>query len=1140
MKCQKCGFENPDAAKFCIECAGPMEFHCPNCGEITPATGKFCMECAYNLVKSKETLPTEPTPKTLSFDEKLEKIQRYLPKGLTEKILSQRERIEGERKQVTVMFCDMEGFTALVDKIGPEEAYSIMDKVYEILIHKVHDYEGTVNEMTGDGIMALFGAPIALEDAPQRAIRSAYSIHREMARFSDTIKQEKNNIHSFKMRIGIHTGPVIVGTLGNNLRVEFKAVGDTVNLASRIESLAEAGTTYVSNDTFKLAEGLFRFESLGEKEFKGKKEPVTVYRVLAPSSRRTRFDVSAERGLTPFVGRERELDLLLDGFERTKGGRGQAFSIMAEAGVGKSRILYEFRKAVANDDVTFLEGKCLSYRRAVAYHPIIDVLKSNFDVRTEDGDSDIKEKIKRGLKILGVDEVSTLPYFLELFSVKDGGIDKIIMSPEEKKARITEAVKRISISGSEIRPLIIAIEDLHWVDKSSEDYLKNFLDSISGARVFLIFTFRPEFVHTWGGRSFHSQVTLNRFSNRESLTMVADLLGTEDIARNLETLILEKTEGVPFFIEEFVKSLKDLQVIERKGNTCGIAKNIETVIIPSTIHDVIMARVDTLPEEAKSDLQAGSVVGREFSHEMIQRIMGLQEQELLSHLSVLRDSELIYERGIYPQSTYIFKHAFTQEVAYETLLVQRRKVLHGVVGQAIEELYQERLEEQADLLCHHFSLAENWPKAVAYGRQAANKAYRLGQFQEAVTLLEKAQVCLLRLPEDQPRQETMIDLHLEMNWPLQNLGDLDRALQNCRDVESVAQCLANPVPLGKILYQYAQNHFFKNQYKQAEQYFLQALKQLKGSGEDALIFYVRFWLAISYLAQGNWKKAAVLYSDVIRTQEADNTQVKYLEEQPYLTYTIGCTHLGYIRAIQGQMEEAKELLQKSHAIDLEQIANLQSKVWCAIWHSTFSTLVGEDHGALVRIDQVLKTAEETASPILCFLCFSAKGNALMATEQFEAARVIYEKALQAIEGTTYRRLLETVYYNLVQVMLFLGDWPEAEQYYQAGLPLVQLSPEKDAPRFDFLKGRLMECGSPPDFEQAEAYFNQSIRADEKSGAVVLAGQTRFYLAQMLAQKGEVKHSRSLLTELRNQFQSWNIPVWQQKCERKLEALASLE
>ncbi|MBW2204795.1 MAG: zinc ribbon domain-containing protein, partial [Deltaproteobacteria bacterium] len=317
MKCPKCQADNPDTRKFCRECGAKLLVICEHCGSENLPGDKFCGECGQNL-----TLPSEPPPKDLSFDEKLDKIQRYLPKGLTEKILAQRGKIEGERKQVTVMFCDMEGFTPLVEKLGPEEAYSIMDQVYEILIHKVHDYEGTVNEMTGDGIMALFGAPIALEDAPQRAIRSAMAVHLEMTRFSDRIKEEKKGIPPLKMRIGIHSGPVVVGTLGNNLRVEFKAVGDTVNLASRMEGLAEPGATYVTADTFKLTEGLFRFEALGEKEVKGKEEPVNVYRVIAPSTRRTRFDVSAERGLAPFVGRERELELLLDGFERAKGGRG--------------------------------------------------------------------------------------------------------------------------------------------------------------------------------------------------------------------------------------------------------------------------------------------------------------------------------------------------------------------------------------------------------------------------------------------------------------------------------------------------------------------------------------------------------------------------------------------------------------------------------------------------------------------------------------------------------------------------------------------------------------------------------------------------------------------------------------------------
>jgi class 3 adenylate cyclase len=370
MKCPECQFDNREGAKFCNECGHKFDVTCPECNASNRVGSKFCDECGHKLTRT----PTI-TSQNLSFDEKLTEIQKYLPKGVTEKILAQKDRIEGERKQVTVMFCDLVGFTRLSEKLGPEDAYNIMDQVYEILIHKVHDYEGTVNEMTGDGIMALFGAPIALEDAPQRAIRSAYAIHREMTSFSDKMKQEKEGILPFKMRIGIHTGPVVVGTLGNDLRVEFKAVGDTVNLTSRVENLAEPGTTYVTEKTFKLTEGFFRFEALGKKKIRGKEEPVNTYRVIAPSTRRTRFDVSAERGLTLFVGRERELELLLDGFERSKKSQGQVFSIVSEAGLGKSRLLYEFRKAVANEDITFLEGKCLSYSKDTAYHPIIDVLK---------------------------------------------------------------------------------------------------------------------------------------------------------------------------------------------------------------------------------------------------------------------------------------------------------------------------------------------------------------------------------------------------------------------------------------------------------------------------------------------------------------------------------------------------------------------------------------------------------------------------------------------------------------------------------------------------------------------------------------------------------------------------------------------
>ena len=752
MKCPNCQCENRQGVKFCEECGTKMEIQCPSCDALIPMGKKFCGECGHNFVA-----PSEPTPKDLSFDEKIDKIQRYLPKGLTEKILSQRDRIEGERKQVTVMFCDMEGFTPLVEKLGPEEAYSIMDQVYEILIHKVHDYEGTVNEMTGDGIMALFGAPVALEDAPQRAIRSAIAIHLEMTRFSERIKREGTGMPTIKMRIGIHTGPVVVGTVGNNLRVEFKAVGDTVNLASRVEGLADPGTTFTTENTFKLTEGLFRFEALGKKEIKGKEDPVNAYRVIAPSTRRTRFDVSAEQGLAPFVGRERELELLLDGFERSKEGRGQAFSIVSEAGVGKSRLLYEFRKAVSNEDATFLEGKCLSYSRNVTYHPVIDILKSNFDVNEGDSDSRIKTKVTKGLKMIGADETSNLPYLLELLSVEESGIDEIPMSPEARKDRMIETIIRISLKGSEIRPLIMAVEDLHWIDKSSEDVLKYLLESISGSKILLIFTYRPEFVHTWAGRSYHNQVNLNRLSNRESLAMVNYLLGTEDIDSDLENLILEKTEGIPFFIEEFLKSLKDLKMIERKDNRYHLTKDIQDLAIPSTIHDVIMARVDSLPERAKEVLQTGSVIEREFGYELIKKVTGLSEKELLSSLSVLKDTELLFERGIFPGSTHIFKHALTREVVYDSILTKRKKKLHKEIGEAIEKLYSDSIDEHYAVLAEHFIEGEAFEKGADYSKQAAKNARKDFAYKDAISYANKEVFCIERLPRTDAVQKKIID-----------------------------------------------------------------------------------------------------------------------------------------------------------------------------------------------------------------------------------------------------------------------------------------------------------------------------------------------------------------------------------------------
>ena len=1097
MKCQKCEFENPDGAKFCIKCANPMEFHCPNCGEITPATGKFCMECAYNLVKSKEAPPIEPTPKNLSFDEKLEKIQRYLPQGLTKKILSQRERIEGERKQVTVMFCDIEGFTALVEKIGSEEAYSIMDKVYEILIHKVNDYEGTVNEMTGDGIMALFGAPIALEDAPQRAIRSAYSIHREMARFSDTIKQEKEDIPSFKMRIGIHTGPVVVGTLGNNLRVEFKAVGDTVNLASRIESLAEAGATYVSKDTFKLTEGLFRFEALGEKEIKGKKEPVNVYRVIAPSTRRTRFDVSAESGLTPFVGRERELDLLLDGFKRAKGGRGQAFSIMAEAGLGKSRLLYELRKAIANEDVTFLEGKSLPYNRGKAYHPVIDILNSNFDIHEDDTYDDIKEKVSLGVKNLGVDEKSTAPYILEFLSVTDNNIDRAPMNPETRKGHIIKALRRIVLGGSEIRPLIMAFEDLHWIDKSSEDILKDLLDNISGARIFLIFTYRPEFVHTWGGRSYHSQVNLNRLSNRESLAVLSHYLRTENIDKNVEELILEKTEGIPFYIEEFVKSLIEQNIIGKRGKRYYFVKDIQDVMVPSTIQDVIMSRVDSLPDAAKNLLQTGAVIGREFNQDLLQELTGLPERELLSYLSVLKDSELLYESGIYPQSSYIFKHSLTQEVTYNSLLLKKRKDIHKTIGKTIESLYSHKLDDLYEVLAYHYSNSTSYEKALYYLEMAGDKAARMHSLEEARQHYKKALAFFENRKKNLKHQIKYIDLTIK--WAeVSQYAPSDRITKALKLSLNYAQELGSEGRVGDVYYWVGRFAYMRGDFNEALPQVERCIKWAEDLNNKEL-------LAISY----NLKGRSCLYTDEYAKG------IEFLEQginliKPFWKYddiVYSSALLGLIYGLTGKYNKSKKVIENAiEAAKKHKILTFEAMAYGYL--GTVHFFYGQWQDAIINCSTCIDISKKLGNPLPIAWSSFFKGAAKFNYGNEEQGLKLMRDGIQFLTATDSVLALRYFYSLLAEYLANYGNSVEAESMNQKALSFDQFG-QKWGEIINYRTMALISTAETrPNWNLIESNMKKSIRLAEKKEALPELVISFYRYSELLSRKGDKERSES--------------------------------
>ena len=586
MICSACQYANEDDARFCEQCGQAFEKPCPACGTPAKPQARFCRQCGHTLTPP-DAVPIAITPasEARALDDKLDRLQRYLPSHLSEKILASRGRLSGERKIVTVLFADIAGYTTLCEQLGEEIMFAVMDALYELLIHEAHRYEGTVNELTGDGVVAFFGAPLAVEQAPQRAVRAALAMQREIARYSAGFKRQYGR--RLQVRVGINTGPVIVGTVGNNLRMDYKAVGDTVNLAARMEQSAAPGTIQITEHTYKLVAGYVCCDDLGPLDIKGKADRVRAYRVTGERGTRARIDVERERGFTRFTGRERELELLHDALIRTRDGRGQAISIVGEAGLGKSRLLHEFRNALADADLTFLEGRCSPYGATTAYLPIVDILKHNFRIEAHDSEADIVQKVETGLQRMGGDLASMAPYVLRLLLSDYANTTLVTLPPEAVKRRTFEALQRLTVHGAERRPLVLTFEDLQWADKTTEECLTFLLDHIAGARVLLLCTHRPEFVSTWSRKSYHSTITLTRLSRRECHDMLMALLGTAEIQEALVELVIDKSEGVPFFLEELVQALRETgSMVERDGQW-QLTTDAVTVQVPATIHDVL-------------------------------------------------------------------------------------------------------------------------------------------------------------------------------------------------------------------------------------------------------------------------------------------------------------------------------------------------------------------------------------------------------------------------------------------------------------------------------------------------------------------------------------------------------------------------
>jgi len=719
MRCSRCHTDSPAGTRFCGQCGALLRSACPACGTVNPPENRFCGRCGAAIAGSGLSEPGEP----------------YAPRSAL------RGSGAGEIKRVTVLLCDIVNSTALTERLGPEAMRDLVAAFLETSLAEVQRYGGTATQFTGDGFLALFGAPVSQEDHVRRALLAAVAIQRAVSGDGGGNGAGRLNL---PVRIGVHSGPIVFGQLGDGLPFDRTAIGETANVAARLQQLAEPGTVLLSEATRLLAQGYVRAEPVALLAAEGKAEPISAYRLLGVSHRRSALDEVASAYKTVFVGRADELAVLNDYLRQVESGLGQAIGIVGEPGIGKSRLLAEFHRRLAADSVSWVEGRCLSYGTAIPYWLVIELLRSNCGIVETDTPDAIADKVRSGLCEVGIDPDQDGPVLLRLLGIKHGAGGPLLSNPEAVKAKAFDVFRRLSILGSKRRPLILVLEDLHWVDNISEEFLGILAEDVPAAPIFLLAAYRPGYRPPWLDKSYAGQVPLNPLTREDSLRLVRSVVRAEPVVDRVTEEIVAKADGNPLFLE---------QLALHAGEATGLRS---LLMVPDTIHDVVMARTDRLPEETKQLLQTAAVIGREVPFRLLHAVSG-EGVALATRLRELSRLEFLYERVEPEGAVYVFRHALTQEAVYGSLLERQRRSRHGAVGHALEQLYEGRTDEVAELLALHFGRSAEAQKAVDYALTAAEKSQRRWANSEALTYFNDALRRLGAMADTKPNRLRHID-----------------------------------------------------------------------------------------------------------------------------------------------------------------------------------------------------------------------------------------------------------------------------------------------------------------------------------------------------------------------------------------------
>jgi class 3 adenylate cyclase/tetratricopeptide (TPR) repeat protein len=1054
----------------------------------------------------------------------------YTPPHLTDKILAARPTLEGERKQVTVLFADLKDSTELIRGLDPEAAQQLLDPAIHRMMDAVHRFEGTVNQVLGDGIMALFGAPIAHEDHALRACYAALAMQAAMQPITEAVRRTRGL--ELRMRVGLNAGEVVVRAIGNDLHMDYSAVGETTVLAARMEQMAMPGSIRLTAGTLGLVEGLVRVHALGPVPVKGLVEPVEVYELLGASPLRRRFQAAAARGLTRFVGRQHELEALHQALAQAAAGHGQVAALVGEAGVGKSRLAYEFVHAPQTQGWLVLESASVSYGKATPYFPVLDLLKRYCHLDEQDDPRTVRAKVTG--QVLTLDEAlqDTVPALLSLLEVLPDDSPLRTLDPPQRRQRLLAALKRVLLRESQVQPLLLVFEDLHWIDAETQALLDSLVESLPTAQLLLLVNYRPEYQHGWGSRTYYTQLRLDPLPPASADEFLQALLGDDPSPAPLKQLLIARTEGNPFFLEESVRTLVETGVLVGEPGAYRMAQAVPTIQVPATVQAVLAARIDRLPPEDKRLLQTAAVIGTDVPFSLLQAIADVPEEVLHRGLAHLRAVEFLYETRLFPEPEYTFKHALTHEVAYGSLLLERRRVLHARLVEAIGALASDRMGEQVERLAHHALRGEVWDKAVTYCQQAGARAYDRAAFGEAAAAFEQALQALAHLPEHGDTRGLAIELRLALGGSLPPLGEHGRCLALLGEAETLARALDDRARLGRVLAQMAQVRRQRGDPDGAMAAGQEALALAADLGDSALQGQTSFSLGQAYHAIGDYGRAAELLrrnvEAVDRASGRPSTDV-WIGSRARLARTL--SHLGAFAEGRRHGEEAlrRAMLEGRGDVPIMAHASL-GELYLVQGDLEHAIRVLEPGLALCRV------SGHRGALLLSIVAGLGSASALQG--RLTEGRVLLEEAIsESIRTGALRGLAYRVAW-LSEVCRLAGRGEEAWQHACQALDLAhQQKARGDEALALYQLGVVQAHADPPDAEQAEAHYQQALALAEELGMRPLQAHCHHGLGRLYGQTGRSEEARAALAAAIELYRAMEMTFWLPQAEA---ALAQVE